>query len=450
MEVTPLPDGAITTTDIFDDKIGITISQLWQDEAGIAIEAGMDSCIITGNIGRGATEEVDATCVDGFTGATVVVYFDKDFNPEQCNACDVDELALLGDGNSTFCAYRIEIPCSTNEVECAPPSAAPSGSYYPSAPPSEAPTNSANPSAPPTGSPTAAPTDTPTVSPTSAPTSSPTVSPTTSPTVSTLSPTEKAPTDAPTAACPLSDAILVANEGETLYPELPITITFQNTTHVGFKVENTFASSSSSVFTQYHSGSFGETECLSEENVENVLETDFMARCMRNTKISIVNVWMTDCKTTNTFLELVDNAEIPECCHPGEECKTVQYTFKLPCINPCPPEEGGAAVAEEAPKEEESQQRRLFTKKIQERKSEEGSTAEFEDIMGHPEENGSNDNFCVVEDYPCGTFDDKVHVCHYSARDGYKTFCVPEADSDALRFYPKDYCGPCVGGYASS
>ena len=38
-----------------------------------------------------------------------------------------------------------------------------------------------------------------------------------------------------------------------------------------------------------------------------------------------------------------------------------------------------------------------------------------------------------------------VYVCHYSVRDGYKTFCVPEADSDALRFYPKDYCGQCVG-----
>ena len=43
-----------------------------------------------------------------------------------------------------------------------------------------------------------------------------------------------------------------------------------------------------------------------------------------------------------------------------------------------------------------------------------------------------------------------VYVCHYSVRDGYKTFCVPEADSDALRFYPKDYCGQCVGGYAHS
>lgn len=230
-----------------------------------------------------------------------------------------------------------------------------------------------------------------------------------------------------------------------MYPDLPITITFQNTTHVGFTVENTFSSITSSVYTQYHSGSFGETECLSEDNVESVVETNFMARCMRSTKISIVNIWMTDCKTTNTFLDIVDNAEIPECCNPGEECKTVQYTFKLPCVNPCPPEEGGAAVAEEEP-----QQRRRVTERIRQRKSREGSASEFEAVVGHPEANDSDDHFCVVEDYPCGPFQDKVHVCHYSARDGYKTFCVPEADSDALRFYPKDYCGPCVGGYALS
>jgi hypothetical protein len=40
-----------------------------------------------------------------------------------------------------------------------------------------------------------------------------------------------------------------------------------------------------------------------------------------------------------------------------------------------------------------------------------------------------------------------VYACHYSARHGYQTFCVPEPDSDILGFYPKDYCGPCVGGY---
>jgi hypothetical protein len=59
------------------------------------------------------------------------------------------------------------------------------------------------------------------------------------------------------------------------------------------------------------------------------------------------------------------------------------------------------------------------------------------------------DHFCLSEDYPCGEKGDKVHVCHYSSRDGYKTFCATEADSDAARFYPKDYCGPCLGGFAS-
>jgi hypothetical protein len=43
-----------------------------------------------------------------------------------------------------------------------------------------------------------------------------------------------------------------------------------------------------------------------------------------------------------------------------------------------------------------------------------------------------------------------VHVCHYSARLGYQTFCIPEADSEVLRFYKNDYCGPCVGGYGTA
>jgi hypothetical protein len=58
-------------------------------------------------------------------------------------------------------------------------------------------------------------------------------------------------------------------------------------------------------------------------------------------------------------------------------------------------------------------------------------------------------HFCTSEDYPCGDDNDKVYVCHYSARDGYQTFCVPVQDSDIMSFYRKDYCGPCVGGYRS-
>jgi hypothetical protein len=55
--------------------------------------------------------------------------------------------------------------------------------------------------------------------------------------------------------------------------------------------------------------------------------------------------------------------------------------------------------------------------------------------------------YCKAADYPCGDGTDMVHVCHYSTRLGYQTFCIPEADSEVLRFYNNDYCGPCVGGF---
>jgi hypothetical protein len=58
--------------------------------------------------------------------------------------------------------------------------------------------------------------------------------------------------------------------------------------------------------------------------------------------------------------------------------------------------------------------------------------------------------YCLSEDFPCDGGNDYVHVCHYSARLGYRTFCIPEADSEVLRFYANDYCGPCVGGFAGA
>jgi len=449
MDLIDFPAEAFDVSSYLDGSIDFQLIQAWQNTAGVAIEVGMDTCVIKGNMPLGGSEDLSADCVDGFATATVVVYLDDNFEPEECDACNVDDLAAMG-GNSTFCAYRIEIACEPMVVECGEPSSSPSGSYYPSSAPTDSPTNSALPSASPTGSPSSAPpTVSPTVSPTASPTASPTISPTASPTVSpTASPTDK--TDSPSVdSCPVPDAILVANEGETLYPEteIPLKITFQNTTHVKFKIENTFDQTISAVYTQYHSGSFGETECLEESNVgvDTFVEADFTARCMRSTKISIVNVWIQDCSSTGTtFLNGVDNAEIPECCYPEKECKAVQYTFKLPCVDICIPE--GAEVSGEG----NEQRRRKAHEIIREKKALEGSTVEFEELTGRPEDNGSEDHFCVVEDYPCGPSHEKVHVCHYSARDGYKTFCVPESDSDALRFYPKDYCGPCVGGYATA
>merc|ERR1712183_598636 len=112
---------------------------------------------------------------------------------------------------------------------------------------------------------------------------------------------------------------------------------------------------------------------------------------------------------------------------------------EVPVTKPKPPQvisnEGGLR----------HQRRRNVAAKVQIDDEEKGSTEEFGNITGQHHEPDDEDHFCVVEDYPCGPNNSKVHVCHYSARDGYKTFCVPEADSDALRFYPKDYCGACVG-----
>merc|ERR1712078_505392 len=348
----------------------------------------------------------------------------------------------------------------------------------------------------PTKEPTSAPTNAPTKEPTSAPTNAPTTkaptnAPSSTPTESmypSSSPTnvENTATEAPT-KCPPSLPILIENQGETMYPDLPVIITKQNRTHVGFKVENTFSSTVSSIFTEYHSGSFGENECLEEENVEpNVqIETEFLATCMHHTHISVINVWVTDCDEDDdnnnvpSFLIDEDDAEVPECCHPSEQkqCKTVQYTFKLPCISPCPDDDDGddvvvsvlpiKPIVPEVPitipevpatkpiipevnnsgKGGLRRRRNLATTTTTNEvlEKEEGNTEEFENITGQHHDENEDDHFCVVEDYPCGPDSDKVHVCHYSARDGYKTFCVPEADSDTLRFYPKDYCGPCVG-----
>lgn len=79
-----------------------------------------------------------------------------------------------------------------------------------------------------------------------------------------------------------------------------------------------------------------------------------------------------------------------------------------------------------------------------------GKTRRLDDESpeNEPSEEGDDGTFyCKAVDYPCGEGADMVYVCHYSTRLGYQTFCIPEADSEVLRFYNNDYCGPCVGGF---
>jgi hypothetical protein len=89
--------------------------------------------------------------------------------------------------------------------------------------------------------------------------------------------------------------------------------------------------------------------------------------------------------------------------------------------------------------------RKLQDDKAGEDVKEEATVSDVQPIESAPD----GASYCQSQQHPCEGGNGMVHVCHYSARRGYQTFCIPEADSEILRFYSQDYCGPCVGGYAN-
>ena len=266
---------------------------------------------------------------------------------------------------------------------------------------------------------TGVPTGSPTVSP--APSSSPSANPTSTP--SAIPSAEPTLEPLPASECP-EDVELLSQVGETDYPHIPIVILEQHTTWVKFQVQNPWVDKINSIFTQFHESSTGETECLEEDDLLRGDSVTYTAYCMSHVPITIVDIWAVD----DSFLVDKDNGSVPECCHPPADLNlpVVQYTFKIHCISECVPDTNES---------DEDEDRRLL----------ETSTEETKVVKDSPSEAA---HFCATEDYPCGGADDNlVYVCHYSARKGFQTYCVPEPDSDIVGFYPNDYCGPCVDGY---
>jgi hypothetical protein len=271
--------------------------------------------------------------------------------------------------------------------------------------------------------PASVPTEPPTMSP--QPSASPSASPSSAPSQEPL----------PVGDCP-ADVELLQHVGSTLYPTIPIVVTHQDRLSVTFTVVNSFTEKVTSIFTQYHEAKSGETDCFEEEYIDRGENVTYTAYCMTHVPISIVDIWVSD---DAVFDLKLDQAVVPECCHPAAEDVNpkVQYTFKLHCVTQCP--DRRLLEVDSGPDDVI-------------KKTEAGSASEFSAITQGSAPAGAKDpsvksHFCAFEDFPCGETDTMVYACHYSARHGYQTFCVPEPDSDILGFYPKDYCGPCVGGY---
>merc|ERR1711933_482515 len=131
-----------------------------------------------GDVTLGTSFSFESKCVHGYTSITIVVYFNSDFDTEECEACDVNE---IDDMTGHYCAYSIEIPCEPMTVECGAPSAAPSGSFFPSSTPSDTPTISSSPSSIPSSSPSVSPSASPSGSPSASPSDVPSATPSASP-----------------------------------------------------------------------------------------------------------------------------------------------------------------------------------------------------------------------------------------------------------------------------
>jgi hypothetical protein len=118
MDTIPLLPDSIVINGQYDVTVDFTIVQEWDDLVGIAIKHSNlefeSSCDIYGNVTLGDSFDFQSQCVSGYTTVTIVVYLGSEFNPEECDACNVEDLSDMG---GKFCAYSVEIPCELDIVK---------------------------------------------------------------------------------------------------------------------------------------------------------------------------------------------------------------------------------------------------------------------------------------------------------------------------------------------
>jgi hypothetical protein len=226
-------------------------------------------------------------------------------------------------------------------------------------------------------------------------------------------------------------------DAATAFPFPPISIVSQDDKTVTFNIVNPFESDVFAMYYQFPAAVSGNTKCFSESPFTYCPEpVNVTAHCMTASEYSltIVDIWFVD----ESVVDSSDKDKVPDCCHPGDDIEdkpTVLYTFKVYCQSKCEHERRNVLeLTDDRPK---------GTKDLNEALKDGNVASE-----GRGVEKGSP--YCSAMDYPCGADGHFVNVCHYSTKEGYQTYCVPESDSDVISYMPKDYCGPCVGGFGGT
>jgi hypothetical protein len=214
-------------------------------------------------------------------------------------------------------------------------------------------------------------------------------------------------------------------QGECSYDMMPMEIVMMggDGDSVEFTIKNKWRPGLDHLFALYLPKDAPEYSCEEFTNCPDggLLGGTYTASCTNG--IAEVEIFVSDDEYT------LGAAEVPAGCvaDAPPSTNTCSYLFVLPC--------------------QECGSRRLDDLSVKE-----AVTAD-EMVSGanEPSDNDEDIPYCESEDFPCeGEDDNMLYVCHYSTRKGYQTFCIPESDSDILRFYPYDYCGPCEGGYGGS
>jgi len=324
METTiPMPENAIVvTTQNGGDNLGFTVGQEWVDKAGMAVRIGMNDCIVKGNITLGSKEDFEGECIAGITSVTVVLFFDSQFDPLECEACNYEDLTGMGETYNS-CAYSVEIPCDPIAVECGEPSAAPSGTISPSE------------------SPVVEKTRSPTETPSTVPPEEAVKEPTTSPRFITKSPVVFPP------VCD-KDVVEIKRVGTTdisLHKNDAIRIISQDRTTVTVKLNQAWESPGDEeipidhIFYAFRPDNFNE-KCYEEVQVmENTVYGTITIQCAVTKPYALLEICIADDITNEKLIWNGDeeNATVPKCCHPSfpPETPVVCYTVEISCVTEC-------------------------------------------------------------------------------------------------------------------